>query len=355
MTDNIQQIESFLRQQILPQANRLDTDTAALKLALKQLSDRSLLALQVPQSFGGEGLDSTTYARIQILLARTSGALTFLQTQHQGAVAKLAHSHNSYLQQEFLPQAVKVNTLLGVGFSHLRRPGLPIMQAKSTAGGFLLTGSVPWITGYGFFSHFILGATLADGQELYGLLPFANEVQPSGGTIALSSPLKLLAVSATNTVSATISQWFLPSEYLIAINAPGSIHHSSRRKVLSHGLFALGTAYAGLDLLHNLAQAKKLEFLHESWQTLYQELQSQEQQLLAALSAKQTGYKEKLQLRAAAINLAQRCSLAAVIASSGASNYLHSSAGRIYREAMLFTVSGQTTDVMQASLQSLLG
>ncbi|MGB5634175.1 MAG: hypothetical protein WBM86_15540, partial [Waterburya sp.] len=54
------------------------------------------------------------------------------------------------------------------------------------------------------------------------------------------------------------------------------------------------------------------------------------------------------------IDLAQRCSLAAVIASSGAANDFNSNEGRVYREAMLFSISGQTTDVMEASLKSLL-
>ncbi|MEM7757746.1 MAG: acyl-CoA dehydrogenase family protein [Cyanobacteria bacterium P01_A01_bin.40] len=354
MINNLQQIESFLHRKILPLANQIDVDPDTLKLALKQMGDRSWLALKVPPELGGSGLNEAEYGRIQISLARVSGALTFLQTQHQSAVAKLAQSSNSLLQQKFLPLVAKGDTLIGVGFSHLRRPGLPMMSATETADGYFLTGEVPWITGYGFFDHFILGATLPDGRELYGLMPLTNQVQQSGGTIAVSAPMKLLAVSGTNTVSATISQWFLPDDRLVSINPSGAIHQSSRRNVLSHGFFALGTAYAGLDILLNIASTKKLEFIQESWQTLHQELQLIEQKAIASVADEQIDYHQKLQLRSKTIDIAQRCSLAAVVASSGAANYQYSSASRIYREAMLFTVSGQTTDVMQASLNSLL-
>jgi hypothetical protein len=76
--------------------------------------------------------------------------------------------------------------------------------------------------------------------------------------------------------------------------------------------------------------------------------------MFAAISSVDSTYEDKLQLRSWAINLAGHCSQAAVIASSGAANYQDHIAGRVYREALLFSVSGQTRDVMAASLKKLL-
>ena len=73
-----------------------------------------------------------------------------------------------------------------------------------------------------------------------------------------------------------------------------------------------------------------------------------------ALTSSTIAYESKLKLRSQATNLAQRCSQAAVIVSSGAANYLNNSAGRVYREALLFSVSGQTIDVMEMTLKQLL-
>ena len=298
-------------------------------------------------------MNQTEYQRLQISLTRASGALAFLQTQHQSAVAKLAHSQNKSLQREFLTGVAKGDTLIGVGFSHLRRRGVPMVQATETTDGYLITGKVPWITGYGFFDHFILGATLADGRELYGLLPLQNEVQETGGEIVCSQPMDLIAMTATNTISAQINQWQLKRDRLVTINPAGAIHASSRKNVLHHGFFALGCAYGGLDILRAIADTKQLEFLQESWQSLTQEVRNKEQEVFFSISDNQSIYQQQLKLRIETIDLAQRCSLAAVIASSGAANYLNSSAGRVYREALLFSVSAQTTDVMEASLKSL--
>lgn len=350
----LQQTELWLEQEIAPVANEIDRDVSKLKATLQQMGDRSLLALKAPVALGGIGLSETEYQHLQVKFARTSGALTFLQTQHQSAVGKLVQSNNSALRSQFFPDLAQGKSLMGVGFSHLRRRGIPMLLATEKAGKYLLSGKIPWITGYGFFERFIVGATLADGRELYGILPLQNTVQESGGAIVCSQPMELLAVAATNTVSAEINRWQLEKELVVSINTPGTIHQSSRKNILNHGFFALGNAYAALDILYRIAKAKQLEFLTDSWQTLHQETKEKEQQAIAFISESKAAYTQKLQLRGEIINLAQRCSLAAVIASGGAANYLYSDVARVYREALLFSVSGQTTDVMQASMQNLL-
>ncbi|WP_019504615.1 acyl-CoA dehydrogenase family protein [Pleurocapsa sp. PCC 7319] len=353
LADKFQLTKVFFQQQVASQANKMDRHPQVLKSALQAMGDRSLLALKVPSELGGAGLSELDYRRLQILMARASGALTFLQTQHQSAATMLAKSPNQSLQQQFLPQAATGESLIGVGFSHLRRR-TPMITATPTREGYLITGEVPWITGYDFFAHFILGATLPDGQELYGMLPLQNRLQGLGGKISLSKPMALMAMSATNTVSAQINQWFLSCDRLITIKPAGSIHQSSRKNILNHGFFALGCAYAGLDVLQTVADQKPLAFLRQSWQSLTAEVKQCEQQAITSTANSDATYQQRLQLRAWAIDLAERSSLAAVIASSGAANYLNSSAGRIYREALLFSVSGQTTDVMEVSLKRLL-
>lgn len=352
MINSLELIETWLRQEIAPLANKIDCQPQALKTALQLMGDRSLLALKVPTKLGGAGLPELDYRRLQIMMARNSGALTFLQTQHQTAMGMLAKSKNEYLKQEWVLDAIRENILVGVGFSHLRRLGTPTMKASQTKEGYLLTGEVPWITGYDFFDYFICGATLTDGQELYAILPFKNQSQDES-KITITPPMELIAVSATNTVTAKIDNWFVADQNIVDLKPVGSIEISSRQNILNHGFFALGCAYAGLDILLQLREKKQLDFLQESWQSLHLQVQGCEKRAIASMLGADISYQEKLKLRAESINLAQRCSMAGVIASSGAANYLNSSAGRVYREALLFSISGQTTEVMEASLKQL--
>ena len=354
MKIKLQQVVTWLTTEIKPAANEIDRSPQALKTALQGMKDRSLLALKVPQQLGGSGMSELEYRRLQVTLARASGALTFLQTQHQSAVSMLAKSSNTFLQQKLLPHSAKGDISIGVGFSHLRRKGIPMVSATEISTGYEITGEVPWITGYNFFDRFILGATLDDGRELYGLLPFQNLDRHSKGSIAISLPMNLMAIASTNTVSAKIDKWYLDKSQIVAIKPPGSIHHSSRHNILNHGWYALGCAYAGLDILLSLAEKKQLNFLQKSWQTLHFQAQQYEDKALDLASKNESTYEQKLQLRGELINLAQRCSQGAIIAASGAANYFDSNAARIYREALLFSVSGQTTDVMETSIKKLL-
>ncbi len=318
------------------------------------MGDHALLALRVPKKWGGSQLDKIAFHRFQILAARYSGALAFLQSQHQSAASQLAVSGNEWLKQTYLPSMGKGKILLGVGFSQLRRQGKPLIKAIPVAGGYVLEGKVPWITGFAMLQEFIIGATLATGEELYGIVPLRQTQQKSAGRIDFSQPLELAAMSSTNTVSASLNDWFLECDRVLAIKPKNNIHKNDQKNVLEHSFFPLGCAQAGLDILQRTYEKTPLPFLDNAFNALNQELIDCRQSLFDAVLAENSAFEHKLKLRVWAINLAGRCSQAAVTASSGAANSLSHPAQRVYREALLFSISGQTTAVMEATLRQLL-
>ncbi len=287
-------------------------------------------------------------------MPRYSGALAFLQTQHQGAAEFLTNSDNEALKRQYLPYMGKGEVLVGVGFSQLRRKGEPLVKAIPVQGGYQLNGEVPWVTGFGLFQDFIVGAALADGRAIYGILPFSETLQDDGSVITFTEPMELGAIASTNTVTATLTNWFLPKERIVFIKHPGAIHETDKKNVLHHGFFALGCARAGLDILEAAYHTKQLPSLRNAFESLYGELNRCQTAMIQALPPDSQPWEERLQLRAWAINLAVRCASAAVTVSSGAANYKYHAAQRVYREALVFTVSGQTTAVMEATLNTLI-
>lgn len=346
--------ETYLRDTVAPQAELCDRDSEALMLALEGMKERALLGLKIPQEWEGAGVSERDFRHFQTTIARYSGALAFLQAQHQSAGSLLVNSTNEALKREYLPKMSAGKVLIGVGFSQLRRRGEPPTKAVLTAGGYCIEGEVPWITGLGFFDNFIIGAALPSGEAVYGMMPFQDAIQDSGGSIRFSSPMELVATAAANTVSAALENWFLEGDHVLAVKPAGAIHTRDCQNVLHHGFFALGCAQAGLDILDRVYQKKQLPLLEQVFNSLNEELASCRQAMFEALLAQSQSFEQRLQLRAWAIDLAGRCSRAAVIASSGAANSLYNAAGRVYREALLFSVSGQTTAVMEATLEQLL-
>ncbi|AOX00599.1 acyl-CoA dehydrogenase [Moorena producens PAL-8-15-08-1] len=346
--------ESYLRESVAPLASEIDSAPEVLREALKGMSVRTLLGLRIPKSWGGLEVSSTIFGYFQQLVARYSGALAFLQMQHQSAGAMIAYSENESLKQQYLPKLAQGQVLVGIGFSQVRRTGNPLVKAIPVDGGYQISGKVPWVTGFSLFQEFVIGAVLPDGRELYGMVPLTPICQDAGGTITFSKPMALGAMQSTNTVSATLMDWLLPEERVVSIAKAGAIHGNDQKKVLSAGFLALGCAQAGLDIVEAAAKTKQLDFLYNAFESLNGELIRCQTAMLEAAQGDSQTFEQRLQLRTWAINLAGRCAQAAVTVSSGAANYKHHAAQRVYREALVFTVSGQTTAMMEGTLARLV-
>lgn len=111
----------FLNDEVAPHAQRIDQDPEALRDALNGLGKLDFLALKRPMDLGGPGVNEATFRDFQEEVARTSGALAFLQTQHQSAGSMLRGSENRELVEEYLPKMGSGERLVGIGFSQLRR------------------------------------------------------------------------------------------------------------------------------------------------------------------------------------------------------------------------------------------
>ena len=348
----LESAKSYLSETVAQRASEIDESRNALFEALQGLGNLDLLALKVPQVWGGKGFSEVDYGSFQELVARYSGALAFLQTQHQSAAGILGAGDNSTLQQEYLPLMGSGEVLLGVGFSHLRRKGEPIITAESVPSGYHFNGVVPWITGFGFFQEFVVAATLPDGGAVFGIAPFQNVQQLGGGEITFNPPAKLAAMNSTSTVSGTLNRWFLPEELVVSVKPPGWIYENDKKNILQATFLVFGCAEAGLDIIKSAFEKKSLSFINDTFNSLQAELNSCRSAISEARE-QEVEFSQKLQLRAWIIDLATRIAHAAVTVSSGAANYSYHAAQRVYREALVFTVSGQSSEIMEATLARL--
>ncbi|ERN40582.1 acyl-CoA dehydrogenase [Rubidibacter lacunae KORDI 51-2] len=346
--------ETYLREIVAPQAGQLDTDSEALHGALRGLGELGGLGLKVPKTWGGAELGDREFRQFLELVPRYSGALSFLQNQHQSASALLASSHNTELKRAYLARAVTGEALIGVGFSHLRREGGSPLKAREVAGSYCLDGTAPWITGAGFFQTFIIGAELSDGSAVYGMAPLRSHQQSGGGELRLSEPMELAAMGSTRTVSAELSAWRLDASQVVGLDEPGAIHSRDRRNVLNHGFYALGCARAGLDVLDRVALQKPSVAIRQTWEQLNRALDALRDNFYTAMQPAEAEFAKRLQLRGQAIYLAGTCARAAVIASGGSANSCQHPAQRVYREALVYSISGQTTAVRDTSLELLV-
>ncbi|AFY40397.1 acyl-CoA dehydrogenase domain-containing protein [[Leptolyngbya] sp. PCC 7376] len=340
-------LQTYLHNVVTPIAEELDQNPQVLGECLQRLGDRHLLGLKVTTEFGGSGFSSLEYGLAVTEIARASGMLAFLQTQHQSAAGMIAR-FGSDSQRQWLPQLVTGAIKIGVGFSHLRRSGEPMVQAIPTDDGYLLTGTIPWITGYGFFERAIAGATLPNGDELYGFIPLKQTKQNTGGKIDCGEPLPLAAMGMSQTVVVMLDQWQLTKDEILVIKPAGSIQKGDRKNVLKHGFFALGCAYGCLDFLQQKLEPSQFNPLKTRLTQLRDEMVKASQEL-------DSNFEQQLALRIQVVAIAQEYAQIALISSGGAGNLLSHPAQRLYREALMFSVFGQTSTIRNATLQTLIG
>ena len=345
----LEQLKEYLQNWVSPRAAEIDQSSEALGKAFAGLGARSLLALRVSENWGGKSLSPLDYWQAQRLLARHSGSLAFLQTQHQSAANFIANGSNDALKLSHIAAMARGTRGVGVGFSHLRRRGQPCLTATAGKGGYRLNGTIPWATGFGFFQELVVGATLSDGQSLLALAPFPNQpaLNPSPPSLTCSEPMPLAALEVTGTVEMQLNDWFIADEQVIDQKPVGWLDKSDRHNVLKATSFLIGCSEAALTVM----QQQRLPS-NETWAQLNHAVQDCQHRILQAMAA-EVSFEAKLALRAEAIALCHRCAQAAVLASGGAANLLSHPAQRIYREALVFGVSGQTHDLKTSSLNAI--
>ncbi len=345
--------ERFLREEVAPQASRLDADPEALRIALDGLCRRNLMALRRPAEYGGPAVSEVSFRSFQELVARSSGALAFLQTQHQSAVSLLSKSAPDALKERMLPHMADGGILMGIGFSQLRRSGPPMMTAQWVGEAVRLSGRVPWATGAGLYSHILVAGALTSGEAVFCITPFANRDEDSG-RIELSAPMRLAAMESAQTVEMTFTDWVVPAEDVAFTKPAGWIHTNDLINITLQGFFALGCAQGSLDIVEANLQRKGGDDAKRAWRAIADEVAECRRRLHDAQSANaELTTPVKLDLRAWAIELAVRCAHAAIATTGGSANAVDHPAQRLYREALVFTVSAQTTAIMEATMTRL--
>lgn len=345
----IQTAEAFLKQEVSPHANAMDSSEPLLAAALQGLCDRGLMALKRPHVYGGPELSETNFRLFQRLVARTSGALSFLQTQHQSAISLLVKSDNEDLKQRVLPNAHLGGELIGIAISQLRRKGPPCVVAEPVDGGYLINGHFPWATGHRYFKSLLIGATLPNDTSVFGLVPF--EV---AGQLVASAPMQLAAMQSARTVTLEATNLFLPAENVLFVKPKDWGLRADLINIALQGYFAAGCAWGSLDIVHEMAAKKRNPTLSEAATRLQGEYDNLVDKMNDALAKPdETSVEDRLAVRAWAIELSVRAAHAAITATGGSANSLQHPAQRLYREALVYTVSAQTEAIMEATLKRL--
>ena len=345
----LEKARRIARDVLAPNANAADESERLPHQNLRALADEGLYGLAVPTAYGGAGVPPRVLRRFHGILAEACGTTAFVSIQHATACTQIAKSPSEALRARLLPKMARGDLMGAPAFSHLRRPGPPAVRVIEENGHLVFDGVAPWVTGWGAIGLVTLGGTLPDGRFLYAAL-----VLDDTPGVKAWPPMRLATMSASATVSLTLSRARVPRDHELFVQTPEEARAADAAGTLNQAACSLGAATAAATLIRSRAGedaslAPFADALSAEIETSWTDIET-----WAGRPEDPAFPASALATRAHAIDLGIRAATAAIVATGGTALKRDRDAQRIYREAALYAVAPQTAALRRATLTRLI-
>lgn len=320
------------------------------------LADLDLFGQAVPPAQGGLGFASPDIRRTLRLLGSGCGATGFAFAQHQGVAAALARTANEPLRRRWLGPVCH-DTLAGIAFAHVRRPGPGPVRATRTGAGWRIDGEAPWVTSWGLATVFLVAAVTDDDQLLWFLLvdPLLADSTPADSPLAdstrsavVAEPLGLMVYGATGTVRLRFDGLVAGDGDVVELDQRARWQVGDRRNAARPNPLCLGVGDRALRVLAD-TEPEVAAQLAPWWLEVGAAAE-------AAARAADDHHQDVAVIaaaRTASVFAVQRLTTALLAAAGGRGAELSHPAQRLAREALFYVVQAQNADGRAATLAAV--
>jgi alkylation response protein AidB-like acyl-CoA dehydrogenase len=258
-----------------------------------------------------------------VIEALAGGCLTstFIWQQHAGPASATSHCEGE--AHRYAPGLARGDIRGGVAFAHLLRQGPPVLRAEPCADGWQISGTAPYITGWGDVDIVLIAARWQD-SIIWGIVPGIESATMS------ARMLELAAVNSTSTAVITFDQHIITSDDITSVVPFDTWLENYRMGLRANGSLALGVTGRCLSLLGP-------SDLDHEYVTARERLDTATVDELPAA-------------RANASDLCMRAATMLVAASGGGAVALSHHAQLLARQAMFLLVQSQTREIRSHQL-----
>ncbi|MEE2780003.1 MAG: acyl-CoA dehydrogenase family protein [Myxococcota bacterium] len=235
----------FVREEVIPRAHQWDEDEAFPMEMVKSLGPMGWLGVSVPESYGGQGMDTLALAVLIEEVARGDGSLALTVASHNGlGTGHIMHFGSEEQKQHYLP---KLATGEWLGAWGLTEPGSGsdaaglATKAERTEDGWVLNGAKTFITQGSVGACCVVLARTTPGQGNRGISAFIVDQGTPG--FMVSSHIKKLGMRSSDTVELTFADCKVPENALLGEEGQGFI---DALKILDGGRITIGALAIGL-------------------------------------------------------------------------------------------------------------
>lgn len=237
-----QELNNFIIETNIHTRVFLDTDSSAL-LNLFNSFKKVFYKFYVPEEFGGRFATKEQIIEFQIQLGKISGALAFLQAQSLLVIKILIDSSSSF-QSALLSEIASGQMSVGNAISNLKPHSTAKLRGEKLDDGYLISGVLPFASGYGFFNNLLIAFLDEKNNENYILLPFEKSA-----CISISEPLDTVAMQSTNAVSISLNEYFVSSKSILCVKPFGWL--MGIYETASPFAYTLGVVARAYELIKN--------------------------------------------------------------------------------------------------------
>ena len=227
--------------EVLPALDRLEQkDWDLSRQLLRRCGELGLLGVDVPEAYGGVGLDKVSSLIVSDRFARAASFHAAMGAQANLTVTPLYLFGTESQKQKYLPRLLS-GELVGAYALSESGSGSDALGAKTRAtrqadGSFVLNGEKMWITNGGFADVFIVFAKV-DGEHFTAFI-----VERAFGGLTSGKEEHKMGLHGSSTTPVILQDVKVPAENLLGEIGKG---HKVAFNVLNFGRFKLGAGCSG--------------------------------------------------------------------------------------------------------------
>ena len=254
-------VSKFAQDAILPKVREMDEAEAMDPALVEQLFEQGLMGVEIPEEYGGAGMNFTAAIVGIEELARVDPSVSILVDVHNTLVnSAFLRFGSAEMKKKWLPRLatetvgtcdniVDVGMLIDQGSFCLSEPASGSdafalrTKAEKTPSGYRISGSKMWITNAVESNVFVVFANLDPSKGYKGISAFVMEKGTKGLSIAKKE--KKLGIKASSTCVLTFDDVEIPRENLLGEEGQG---YKYAIGLLNEGRIGIAAQMTGLAL-----------------------------------------------------------------------------------------------------------
>lgn len=240
-------VAKFAAEVILPKAREMDEAETMDPAVVEQLFEQGLMGIEIPEEYGGSGMNFTAAIIAIEELARVDPSVSVMCDVHNTLVnTAILKWGSEAVKKKYLPRLASDT----VGSFCLSEPvsgsdafALATKATRTASGGYRISGSKMWITNSMEADFFIVFANLAPEKKYKGITAFIVEKGTKGFSIAKKE--KKLGIKASSTCVINFDDVEIPAENLLGEEGHG---YKYAIGLLNEGRIGIAAQMTGLAL-----------------------------------------------------------------------------------------------------------